>query len=141
MVPPAEINLRFLPGLGGPSAKMSASDKSTCIYVTDTIDEAKKKIKTAYTGGSPVLKYQQEHGGVPGVCSVFAMILFHVLDAAAAEEVRTRCMAGEQMCRDCKKIAMDGVEEVLREHQEAMKTMQGKEDLYFLKKPLRSLVQ
>jgi len=141
MVPPAEINLRFLPGLGGPASKMSASDRGTCIYVTDDIEEAKKKIKTAYTGGSPVLKYQQEHGGIPGVCSVFGIILYHVLGAADAEALRKRCIAGEQMCRDCKKIAMDGVEEVLREHQEAMKTMRGKEDLYFLKKPLRSLVQ
>jgi len=139
-IPPAEINMRFLPSLGGPGSKMSASERSTCIYVTDSVEEAVKKIKTAYTGGSPVLKFQQEHGGVPGVCSVFGILQYHVLDSAEAKAVRERCLAGEQMCRDCKKLATDGVTGLLPAHQEAMKAAKETMDRFLLKKPIRSIL-
>ncbi|MDQ7824302.1 MAG: tryptophan--tRNA ligase [Candidatus Eremiobacteraeota bacterium] len=139
MFPPGELNLRFLPSLGGPRTKMAASDRSTCIYVTDEVKEVKQKIKTAYTGGSPVLKYQQQHGGVPDVCSVFGMILFHVLDGEAAGALRQRCLGGEQMCRDCKAIATEGIEKVLLEHQEALKQARPRIGEFMMKTPLRSI--
>lgn len=139
-IPPAEINMRFLPSLGGPGSKMSASEGSTCIYVTDSVEDAHKKIKTAYTGGSPVLKFQQEHGGIPGVCSIFGILQYHVLDSAEAKAVKERCLAGEQMCRDCKKLAADGVAEILPAHQEAMKAAEDNMDRFLLKKPIRSIL-
>jgi tryptophanyl-tRNA synthetase len=141
MIPPAEINLRFLPSLGGPASKMSASDRSTCIYVTDTVDEAKGKIKTAYTGGSPLWKYQQEHGGIADVCSIFGILQFHVLDAGGSKEIHDACLGGRQKCSDCKKLAMEGIEEILPSHQEAMKKARSHVDEFLLKTPLRSIVE
>jgi tryptophanyl-tRNA synthetase len=141
MIPPAEINLRFLPSLGGPASKMSASDKSTCIYVTDSVAEAKAKIKTAYTGGSPLWKYQQERGGIADVCSIFGILQFHMTDASRAMEIYEACVSGRQKCSDCKKLAMEGIEEILPSHQEAMEKAKGSMDAFMLKKPLRSIVE
>lgn len=141
LIPPAELDIRFLPGLGGPKAKMSASDKSSCIYVTDSVAEAKKKIKTAYTGGSPLLKYQQEHGGIPGVCAICGILNFHVLDSEKASVVKSECLSGRHLCKDCKKMAMDAVEELLTVHQDSMKKARELQDSFFIKTPIRSILE
>jgi len=138
-IPPAEINMRFLPSLGGPGSKMSASDRSTCIYVTDSPEDVEKKIKTAYTGGSPVMKFQKEHGGIPEVCSICGILQYHVLGTEESEAVRERCRKGEQMCRDCKKMVIDGLAEILPAHQKGMEDARDKIDQFLLRKPIRSI--
>lgn len=138
-IPPSELDLKFLPSLGGPKTKMAASDRSSCIYVTDEIKEAKARIKTAFTGGSPVLKYQIENGGIPGVCSVFGILQYHFLDSSLTENLRKKCLAGEQKCGDCKKMAIEGIEELLPKHQQAMKEAEKNMDGFLIKDPICSI--
>lgn len=141
MIPPAELDMRFLPSLAAPGAKMSASDRSSCIYVTDSVDEAKQKIKTAYTGGSPLMKYQKEFGAVPEVCSICSLLEYHFLDREHALDIKNSCRQGTMMCKDCKKMAMDGVEQLLITHQEAMGGAREIQDQFMLNKPIRSIVE
>lgn len=138
MIPPAELNLKFLPSLAGPEHKMSASAKNTCIYVTDTIDEVKEKIKTAYTGGSPMLKYQKEHGGIPEVCSIYGIMLYHMLDKTEADQIAESCRKGEKTCRECKEQCLTGLETMLKEHQEKRKAARALIDKFLLKQPIKS---
>lgn len=138
MVPPAELNLRFLPSLLGPEDKMAASNSNTCIYVTDTPDVVEKKIKTAYTGGSPLLKFQQEFGGIPEVCSVYGILQYHLMDAPEAASLAQVCKSGEQKCRECKAMALSGVVKFLAEHQAAMEKARKNMKSFMLKQPVRS---
>ena len=137
-VPPAELNLKFLPSLGGPSVKMSASQPNSCIYVTDDMNVVKKKIKTAYTGGSPVLKYQQEYGGIPDVCSIFGILQYHLLNPEETKELHGLCESGIQKCKDCKERTLAGLEILLMEHQNKCKQALDIADKFMLKKPVTS---
>ncbi len=138
LVPPSELNLKFLPSLAGPQSKMSASAQNTCIYVTDSIDEVKQKIKTAYTGGSPVLKFQQEHGGIPDVCSIYGILLYHILDKQEADKLYTNCTSGSQKCKDCKEMSLAGLEKLLAQHKQGMEKASGVIEDYLLKEPITS---
>ncbi len=138
MVPPSELNMKFLHSLAGPQHKMAASQKNTCIYVTDDMDTVRQKVKTAYTGGSPVLKYQQEFGGIPGVCSIFGILQYHLLDVEETKSLNDLCTSGVQKCKDCKERALAGLETLLSEHQSGMKDALDVVDKFMLKKPLTS---
>lgn len=139
LIPPAELSIRFLPSLEGPQSKMAASVKSSSIYVTDLPDVAKSKIKTAYTGGSPLLEFQKEHGAVPGVCSIYGILQYHILDAKGSEQLWQRCKGGKQYCRDCKEMAQEGVAKLLIDHQSKFKDAKKNIDSFMLKSPIRSI--
>ncbi len=139
LTPPSELILKFMPSLAGPEhVKMSASYQNTAIYVTDTPDSAVKKIKTAYTGGSPVLKYQQENGGIPEVCSVFGVLQYHLLDADESSSIALRCKEGLQKCKECKEAASEGIAAMLQEHQKAFNEALNNIEDFMIKTPIKS---
>jgi len=43
-VKPAIIHSKFIWGIGGPNSKMSASDNSSSIFISDSAKEIKKKV-------------------------------------------------------------------------------------------------
>ena len=54
----------FFPALQGSATKMSASDSTSSIFLTDTKNEIKKKInKYAFSGGQQTLEEHREKGG------------------------------------------------------------------------------
>ena len=60
---PASIYSTFFPALQGKKSKMSSSDPTTSILVTDSANDIKKKInKYAFSGGQPTLEEQKEKG-------------------------------------------------------------------------------
>jgi len=115
---PALIQSMFLPSLEGPDSKMSASKENTAIFTVDTPKVAKKKVMNAFTGGCQSLAEQKEKGGNPNICTIFQYlyILFEG-DDAALEERRQRCIAGEEMCGNCKKYLAEKVVDFLKGHQ------------------------
>ena len=82
---------------------MSASMPETAIFLSDTVEQATKKVKNAFTGGQPTIKEQKEKGGNPDACVVYAYLfsLFDEDDASVAETCRA-CKSGERMCGACK---------------------------------------
>ena len=61
---PALVESRFFPALKGESGKMSASDPTSAIYVTDTPKQIKDKVnKYAFSGGRETLEEHRELGG------------------------------------------------------------------------------
>jgi tryptophanyl-tRNA synthetase len=115
---PALIQSMFLPSLEGPLSKMSASKESSAIFTVDPPKVARKKVMNAFTGGCQSLAEQREKGGNPQVCTIFQylFILFEP-DDEKLEDIRRRCLSGEEMCGNCKKYLADRVESFLREHQ------------------------
>ena len=138
-IPPAELVLKFLPSLQGPENKMSASVGSTSIYLTDSVETAVKKIKTAYTGGSPLLEFQKIHGGVPDVCSVYGILLYHITETEKSREILDNCKKGMQFCKDCKKEAVEGIEKLLTDHQKKVELSKDSYGDFMIKTPIRSI--
>merc|ERR1712048_86575 len=60
---PSLIHSKFFPPLQGADGKMSASDTSSAIFLTDTPEQIDSKIKQyALSGGRQTAKEQREHG-------------------------------------------------------------------------------
>ena len=60
---PALIHSKFFPPLQGAQGKMSSSDDSSAIFLTDTPEDIEKKIKeNAFSGGQDTKKLQEELG-------------------------------------------------------------------------------
>ncbi|MHC1593365.1 MAG: tryptophan--tRNA ligase [Methermicoccaceae archaeon] len=125
-IPPSSTYHRFMEGLMG--GKMSSSKPESYIALTESPEEAAKKVMKAKTGGKVSLKEQKETGGVPEECVVYSMLLFHLIeDDEHLEQIYTRCRAGERMCGQCKREAADMMYRFLREHQE--KREQARDEL------------
>ncbi|RBQ24604.1 Tryptophan--tRNA ligase [Candidatus Methanobinarius endosymbioticus] len=105
-IPPASTYHRFLTGLTG--GKMSSSDPKTAIYLTDTPEEAEKKVKSAKTGGRESLEEQKKLGGCPDKCVVYEMLVYHLIDNDnELEKIREDCKHGTLLCGECKSMTAE----------------------------------
>ncbi|MCX9074099.1 MAG: tryptophan--tRNA ligase, partial [Candidatus Methanoperedens sp.] len=62
-----------------------------------------------------------EKGGEPEKCSVYELLLFHLIeDDSELMEVYKDCVGGTRVCGVCKKHAAERMKEFLKGHQEKM---------------------
>ena len=116
-MPPASTYHKFMTGLQG--GKMSSSIPESIIALTEEPKAAAKKIMRAKTGGQMTLEEQKEHGGLPDECTVYELMLYHLVeDDNEVLEVKQQCLSGELMCGTCKKRAAGLMEKFLVDHQE-----------------------
>lgn len=100
-LPPSSTYHRFITGLTG--GKMSSSQPKTAIYLTDTPEEAEKKVKTSKTGGRESLQEQKELGGCPDKCVIYELLVYHLIkDDKELEKIREECLNGTLLCGVCK---------------------------------------
>lgn len=119
-IPPVSIYHRFMSGLQG--GKMSSSVPESHIALTDTPKDGAKKVKQASTGGRATLKEQKELGGNPDNCSVFELMLFHLIeDDKDIAEIYSECKEGNISCGTCKVRASELMFEFLKDHGEERK--------------------
>lgn len=112
---PAGIYLKYLRGLTG--EPMSSSQPETCIFATDSLEEAKKKIWNAFTGGQPTVKEQREKGGNPDICVVYEMLnIYFIEDDKEVEKLRNDCISGNILCGECKLKLIDYIVKFLEKH-------------------------
>jgi len=117
---PSSTYHRLLPGLTG--EKMSSSKPETAIFLTDKLGEVERKIKDAFTGGQPTAREQRKFGGDPDKCVVFGIYAYHLVpDDEKLFKLRKACKSGEIICGDCKKQAIELMQEFLKNHQEKYK--------------------
>jgi len=116
MIPPGELIFNFLPSLLNPLEKMSASKPDTCIYLTDSPEEAELKLKRSYTGGLKSGKDQQALGGVPEICPIFLIQKYHFLNLKETENLENKCKNGKILCGECKKQCIEYVKKFLKDH-------------------------
>jgi tryptophanyl-tRNA synthetase len=130
---PAGIYSKFIPGLGA-GGKMSASMPETCIFLSDSPEEAKKKVRNAFTGGQPTVREQREKGGNPEVCVVYWYLyyLFDEDDNSVAETYEA-CRRGNRICGECKEQLAERVAKFLVEHQRRRERARSILDKFILK--------
>lgn len=114
---PAAIHSIFLPGLkeGG---KMSASLEGSAIFTTDSPKDVKKKVFNAFTGGKVSAQEQRKQGANPDICNVFDYY-YHLFmwDNKELSELIEKCVNGDILCGECKKILLEKINKFLGEHQ------------------------
>ncbi len=113
---PAGLYNKFMRGLQG--GKMSSSNPKSYIALTDSVEDAKKKIDQAKTGGRDTLEEQREKGAKVEEDMVFELLAFHLVkDDSELERIREEYASGEMLSGEIKQIAKDRIEEFLVEHQ------------------------
>jgi tryptophanyl-tRNA synthetase len=127
-MPPASTYHKFMTGLQG--GKMSSSIPESYIALTDKPEDGAKKVMRAITGGRVTLSEQKKLGGEPDKCSVYELLLYHLVeDDNELLEVYKDCVGGTRVCGNCKKFTAELMRRFLKDHQEkreAAKEMLGK---------------
>lgn len=118
--PPSSTYHKLIRGLDG-SPKMS---KRLMNYFTlhDKSETIAQRISNAFTGGRPTIKEQREQGGIPEICPVYEMCLFHfVEDDAEVTKTYHDCKTGKLLCGEHKKQVIETVLKFIEEHKQKKK--------------------
>ena len=141
LIPPSELVMKFMPSLKNPEEKMSGSKPETAIYLTDTPEIIQKKIQKTYTGGSSSLVEYQKCGGIPEICSVYALLQYLCKDSAFLENVYKRYKKGTITMDELKKVATKIVITQVADHQEKKLLRREETTKFLLKASLYSFLK
>ena len=114
---PSSTYHRFITGLDG--NKMSSSRPNYAIFLSDEIEVTKKKIWNAKTGGGMSIEEHRRYGGKPEECMIYELFMYGLIkDDKELKGIYEKCRKGEQICGQCKKLAIQLMEEFLNELKE-----------------------
>ena len=117
---PALIESRFFPALKGESGKMSASDPSSAIYVTDTAKQIKDKVnKYAFSGGRLTVEEHREKGGDLDVDISWKWLNFFMDDDEELKAIGDAYGSGAMLSGEIKKKLVECLTPMIVAHQEA----------------------
>ena len=108
---------KFVPGLKG--GKMSSSDPTSYIALSDTPKEAAKKIrKHAFSGGKDTIEEHRKHGGNPNIDISFQYLkLFFEDDDKKIKKIYNDYKSGKLLSGELKNILIEKMSKFLKEHQ------------------------
>lgn len=119
---PALLHSKFFPALQGNQTKMSASDTSTSIFLTDTPKQVEQKInKYAFSGGQVTLEDQRAKGANTDIDVSYQYLTFFLEDDAELERIRVAYSTGKMLTGEIKQIIIKRLQEIVLKHQEARK--------------------
>jgi tryptophanyl-tRNA synthetase len=109
---------RFIPGLGG--GKMSSSDPTSFIALTDTPKEATKKVnKYAFSGGKATVEEHRKKGGDPDVDVAYAYLAaWFEPDDQKLARIHDDYQAGRMLTGELKSYLNERLVAFLEAHQE-----------------------
>jgi tryptophanyl-tRNA synthetase len=115
-ISPSSFYHLFLKGING--GKMSSSNESSYIALTDPPEEARKKVMRAFSGGGATLEEHRKKGGNPevDVACQYLTFMFEPDDRKLSELI-TGFRKGDLTSGDIKGYLADKVESFLKEHQ------------------------
>lgn len=132
---PASIQCRFLPGLYGEEGKMSASDKNSTIYTTDSPKTVKKKVnKYAFSGGQATVEEHRKLGGNPDIDVSFQWlkILFEPDDKKLAE-LEAQYRTGHLLTGELKAYLIEKANAFLEDHRAKREKARDQLDKFLIK--------
>ena len=135
-IPPAEIVTKFLLGLDG-QGKMSTSREGSAIFLNDDGNVAEKKLRSSYTGGSPLSEFQRQNGGIPEICPVGGLRACHFEQGA---DVFANCLDGKLLCGECKGLAIKDTKNYLHDHQNQLLDAKKRTAEFILTTKIRSML-
>ena len=113
---------KFVPGLGGAKAKMSASNTNSYIALTDSPADVERKIKKyAFSGGRDTLKEHKEKGGNPDVDVCFQYLkMFFEPDDKKLAEIYNNYKSGDLATKELKEYTIKKINAFLKQHQKKL---------------------
>jgi len=114
----ALIHSKFLTALQGPGGKMSASDPTSAIFMSDTKKDVQKKInKFAFSGGRTSAEEHRMYGGNPDVDVPFQYLTYFLDDDAEIERLRAAYKSGEMLTGEMKQYCIRIMQEYVEDFQ------------------------
>lgn len=113
---------------------MSSSDPLSFIALTDSPEEAERKIKKyAFSGGQPTVEEHRNKGGNPDVDVSFQMLRYGLEpDDRKLARIYDEYRAGKMLTSELKQIAIDKVKDFLGYHQTEREKARSKLDKFLL---------
>jgi len=109
----------FIPGLNG--GKMSSSDPTSFIALTDTPEDMIKKVrKYAFSGGRDTIEEHRKHGGNPDIDVSYQWLRIFEEDDKLLKKIYDDYKSGELLSGELKKLLIDKLTTFLAEHQRNM---------------------
>ncbi len=114
-VPPSSTYHKIMKGLDG-SPKMSKRNPMSYFTLHEKSEPITKKISNAFTGGRPTVEEQRKLGGVPEICPIYEIEMYHFVENDDdVVKVYNDCRSGKLLCGEHKaqttKIVLDFVED------------------------------
>lgn len=120
-IPVSSTYLKFFSGLKG--GKMSSSDPTSYIALTDSPEIAEEKIKKhAFSGGQPTIEEHRRKGGNPEIDVSYQMLnYFFEPDDKKLKKIYDDYKSGKLLTGELKEILAGKITKFLREHQQKRK--------------------
>ena len=116
---PALIHSKFVTALQGAEGKMSASDPTSAIFMSDTPKQIKDKInKHAFSGGRETLEEHREKGGNPDIDVAYQYLTYFLDDDEELGKVATDYRKGELLTGELKKRCISILQEYVAAFQQ-----------------------
>jgi tryptophanyl-tRNA synthetase len=116
-VSPSSTYHKIMKGLDG-SPKMAKRNPMSYFTLHEKPEFISKKISNAFTGGRPTVEEQRKLGGVPEVCPVYEICMYHfVEDDDDVIRVYHDCKSGKLLCGEHKDQTVEIVLDFVKEHQ------------------------
>lgn len=117
---PSLIESLFFPALQGEAGKMSASDSTTAIYVTDSAKDIKNKVnKYAFSGGGDTIENHRKFGANLEVDISVKYLSFFLEDDAELENIKQEYGAGRMLTGEVKKLLIEVLTNLVERHRQA----------------------
>ncbi|MXX20923.1 MAG: tryptophan--tRNA ligase [Cenarchaeum sp. SB0661_bin_35] len=116
---PALIHNIMIPSLAGSKNKMSASQKNSAVYTTDTPNQIRKKInKYAYSGGQEsVAKHRELGGNTQTDVSFLYLWMFFEPDDVKINNIKKEYESGSMLSGELKQILIEKMTKYMEIHQ------------------------
>ncbi len=124
----------FIPALNG-SGKMSSSDESSFIALSDSAKEVENKIKNyAFSGGRDTLDEHRKHGGIPenDISFQYLKMFFEPSDKKL-DEIYREYRSGEMTTQELKSYTIEKINAFLKEHQKKREKAKNMIDKFIFK--------
>jgi len=114
---PSSTYHKLMRGLDG-SPKMSKREPMSYFTLHEKPEMIEKKILNAFTGGRPTVEEQRKLGGIPEICPIHEMEMFHFIeDDGEVARIHHDCRSGKLLCGEHKQRVKETVLDFVREHQ------------------------
>jgi tryptophanyl-tRNA synthetase len=116
-VSPSSTYHKIMKGLDG-SPKMAKRNPMSYFTLHEEPESIAKKISNAFTGGRPTVEEQKRLGGVPEICPVYEICLYHFVENDDdIIKVYHDCKSGKLLCGEHKDQTIETVLNFIKEHQ------------------------
>jgi tryptophanyl-tRNA synthetase len=119
-IKPALIEARFFPAMQGENGKMSASDESSAIYVSDDPKTIQNKVKKyVFSGGGLTTEDQRKNGANLDVDVSWKWLNFFMEDDEELAKIGQLYSSGEMLTGEIKNILASLLIDMVTRHQQA----------------------